>query len=412
MTAHDLIPVLPLIILGAAVIAAMIASAFHRQGGPAFWIALAGLASAIIALLNVAQFSSVGISKLFIFDRLSVYFTGLVLLAGIFTVLLSPDYFEKRRTHHPEYYVMLLLAVFGAAVLTGASHFASFFLGLEILTISLYVLIAFEKTIPATEAAIKYLVLASVSTAFLLFGMAVIYAATGSMAFSEILPRAAARGPGGTRALFLASGAALTFAGIGFKLGVVPFHMWTPDVYEGSPAPVASFLSTVSKGAVFVLLLRYFTGVDFTAWPALRIVVAIVSVLSMFTGNLLALFQDNVKRILAYSSIAHLGYLLVALLAGAGIRIAAVSFYFAAYFATMLGAFGIVTVLSGVKDAEHLGDYRGLFRRRPVAAGIFTLMLLSLAGIPLTGGFIAKFYVMAAGAAFSLWVLVLALVAR
>jgi NADH-quinone oxidoreductase subunit N len=209
----------------------------------------------------------------------------------------------------------------------------------------------------------------------------------------------------------VSAGLIFMVTGIGFKLGVVPFHLWTPDVYEGAPAPVTAFIATVSKGAIFALLLRYFhTAVAQHLQPVL-VSFAIIAVASMLIGNLLALLQTNVKRILAYSSIAHMGYLLVAFEAGGSMASEAIAFYLVAYFITIVGAFGVVTVLSSEeRDADTLEDYAGLFWRRPVLASIFTLMLFSLAGIPVTAGFLAKFYVVAAGASASIWALILILV--
>ena len=207
----------------------------------------------------------------------------------------------------------------------------------------------------------------------------------------------------------LLTGLALTLTGFGFKLGLVPFHLWTPDVYEGAPAPVTAFVATVSKGAMFALLLRYFHGPG--AKGTVFVALSVVAVASMLVGNLLALLQDNVKRILAYSSIAHMGYVLVAFLAGGALAEQAVMFYLAAYFVTTLGALGIVTAISGAeRDADRLTDYSGLFWRSPATAGVMTAMMLSLAGIPLTAGFLGKFYVVAAGASATVWWLVIALV--
>jgi NADH-quinone oxidoreductase subunit N len=203
---------------------------------------------------------------------------------------------------------------------------------------------------------------------------------------------------------------ALMITGIGFKLAVVPFHMWTPDVYEGAPAPVTAFVATVSKGALFGLLLRYFREAPATGGTVF-LVFTIIAIASMVVGNLLALLQNNVKRILAYSSIAHLGYLLVAFQAGGLLGGRAATFYLTAYFVTTLGAFGVVSVLSaGDRDADRIEDYRGLFWRRPALAGVLVVMLFSLAGIPLTAGFLGKFYVVAAGAASATWLLLLVLV--
>jgi NADH-quinone oxidoreductase subunit N len=205
----------------------------------------------------------------------------------------------------------------------------------------------------------------------------------------------------------LPAGTAMLVIGIGFKLAVVPFHMWTPDVYQGAPAPVTALLATVSKGALFALLLRYSAVLDFQSYSSIVVLFTVVALASMVVGNLLALLQNNVKRILAYSSIAHLGYLLVAFVAGGAIAVTAVSFYLVAYFVTTLGAFGVVTVLSPKdRDAELLDDYRDLGRRKPWLAGVFTVMLLSLAGIPLTAGFLGKYYVLAAGIGSTLWLLV------
>jgi NADH-quinone oxidoreductase subunit N len=293
-------------------------------------------------------------------------------------------------------------------VLVASSHFVSFFLGLEILSVALYALSAYLHTRRRPlEAGIKYLILAGSSSAFLLFGMALIYAQTGTM---ELFRLAALLGGAQNNPLVLAG---LTFivTGIGFKLGVVPFHLWTPDVYEGAPAPVTAFIATVSKGAIFALLLRYFYTAGAQHFRPVFALFSIIAIASMLVGNLLALLQNNVKRILAYSSIAHMGYLLVAFEAGGSMASEAIAFYLAAYFITTVGAFGVVTVLSDEeRDADTLEDYAGLFWRRPVLASIFTLMLLSLAGIPVTAGFLAKFYVVTAGASAGIWALILILV--
>jgi NADH-quinone oxidoreductase subunit N len=272
--------------------------------------------------------------------------------------------------------------------------------------VSLYAMVAYVRTsAQGVEAGVKYLVLAAASAAFLLFGIALIYADQGTMEFSRVsLPSS------GASVLFL-MGVAMLSVGIGFKLAVVPFHMWTPDVYEGAPAPITGFIATISKGAMFALLVRLFKQVGLASGGSVFIVFTIIAVASMLVGNLLALLQRNVKRLLAYSSIAHLGYLLVAFLASGALAVTAVAFYLVAYFVTTLGAFGIVGVLSSSdRDADKVEDYRGLFWRRPWLAMVFTATLLSLAGIPLTAGFIGKFYVLNAGVGSALWLLVITLV--
>ena len=317
------------------------------------------------------------------------------------------SYFAKHDGQREELYLLLLLATLGCGVLVTSIHFVSFLLGLEILSVSLYAMVAyFTGHAEALEAGIKYLILASASAAFLLFGMALLYADTGTMAFSSIRHFPAA----GSNLTLLLPGIALSVTGIGFKLGVVPFHLWTPDVYQGAPAPVAAFVATTSKTAVVALLIRYLAAAPQQS-PAVFFVFSTMAIASMFAGNLLALRQNNVKRVLAYSSIAHFGYILVAFLAGTSMAEGAVAFYLVAYTVTILTAFGVVTVLSNSEsDAEDLEDYRGLFWRRPVLASIFTAVLLSLAGIPATMGFVGKFYILASGANVSAWPLVIVLV--
>jgi NADH-quinone oxidoreductase subunit N len=343
-------------------------------------------------------------------DRYAFFCLGLILAASLAVAGLSVDYLKRWGMNQGAYHVLLLLGTLGAGVLVMSNHFASFFLGLELLSVSLYALIAYtRRDLRPLEAGLKYLVLAGASSAFLLFGMALIYADAGSLGFAAI--GAAARG-GRLETVYALTGVGLIVTGIGFKLALVPFHMWTPDVYEGAPAPVTAFVASVSKGAVVALLLRYFTAANAYGYESLRIAIGLMAAASMLAGNLLALLQENVKRLLAYSSIAHLGYLLVAFLAAGSLGAKAVTVYLIAYFVTILGAFGVVAVLSPPdRDADRLEDYRGLFWRRPVLACTFTGMLLSLAGIPATAGFVGKFYVLTAGVGSALWALVLVLVA-
>jgi NADH-quinone oxidoreductase subunit N len=216
---------------------------------------------------------------------------------------------------------------------------------------------------------------------------------------------------GSGQSVILLAGLGLVIVAIGFKLAVVPFHMWTPDIYQGAPAPVTAFVASVSKGAMVALLVRLFAPIDLNQFDALFGVFAALAIASMVTGNILALLQANIKRMLAYSSIAHMGYLLVAFLAGGQFSVSAVTFYLAAYSVSILGCFGVITVLSGKdRDADALEDFQGLFFTHPWLTAVFTAMLLSLAGIPLTAGFIGKFYIVTAGARDALWFLVIVLV--
>ena len=404
MNATDLLALLPLLLIAATSVMVMLAIAIRRSHVLAAGLTVLGLCAACVSLFAAAVRAPRDVTPLLRIDLNALFYTGLILAGSIVVVFLCYGYFDSQENNHPEELdVLVAIAALGSATLVSASHFASFFLGLEILSVSLYGLIAYERELKASvEAGLKYLVLAAVSASFLLFGMALAYFELGTMDFRNIPAAAVAPGvaPGLTTV-----GATLILVGIGFKLALVPFHMWTPDVYEGAPAPVTAFVATVSKGAMFALLLRYFSQSGVRDNGPVLLVFSIIAVASMFAGNLLALFQNNVKRILAYSSIAHLGYLIVAFEAGGDMAGFAVAFYLVAYFATMLGAFGVVTVFSTPgNDLGDLASYRGLFWRRPVIAGVFTVMLLSLAGIPVTAGFIGKFYVIAAGASVLLWV--------
>ena len=406
VTADDLLAILPMLIVAGTSVIVMIAVAIRRSHITSAVLTFAGLAAAFASLWTITPRP---VTILLTIDPYAVFYFGLILAASMAVVPLSYLYFEKSDGHRDELYILLLVATLGSLVLVAASHFVALFLGLELLSVALYGMISYFETRPLpVEAGIKYLVLAAASAAFLLFGMALIYAALGTMDFGQV---GQALASGNFDRILVLPGMALILTGFGFKLAVVPFHLWTPDVYQGAPAPVTAYIATVSKGAMFALLLRYFYRSGAAAIGPVYVVFAIIAIASMFAGNVLALLQRNVKRILAYSSIAHLGYLLVAFLsAGAGGPFA-VTFYLVAYFVTTLGAFGVVTVLSnGERDADDLEDYRGLFWRRPVPAAIFTAMLLSLAGIPATAGFIGKFYVIAAGASAARWALIIILV--
>ncbi len=334
-----------------------------------------------------------GVTSLLEIDRLGLSSQALILLAATGVCVMARDYLSDR--HQPEeFYVLALLSTSGAATLTVSSHFASFLLGLELLTIPLFGMIAYlRRGEDDLRAAIQYFVLAAATSASLLFGMALVYASTGTMTF-----------PG----IFSAQASALTFVGaslmvvsIGFKLGLAPFHMWVSDVYEGSPSPVTALIASVSKAGVLVVLVRLLLTVEAAA--PLHLTFAAIAALSMIVGNVLALREVDVKRILAYSSIAHFGYLLLPILAG---DVDALFVYLAAYVLTIVGAFGAIAALSSCGlDAHELGDYRGLFWRRPLLGTLFGFHLLSLAGIPLTAGFIGKFYVFLAAADGGRWIL-------
>lgn len=408
MTAVDLTAVLPLLLIAGTAVILMLAIAVKRSHPFTISASLVGLAAAFASLWVASTRLPRRVTVLLTMDHYAIFYIGLMTAACFVVVLLSYGYFKAREVYPEELYVLLLLATLGSSILAASSHFSSFFLGLEILSVSLYALNSYlcNRRLPL-EAGVKYLILGASSSAFLLFGMALIYANAGTMEFG----RALALGGNARGGPMLLSGIALIITGIGFKLAVVPFHMWAPDIYQGAPAPVTAFVASVSKGGMYALVFRFFYVSGAHDLRLLSLVFSVIAITSMIAGNVLALLQVNVKRILAYSSIAHMGYILVAFQAGGAMGAEAATFYLVAYFITIIGAFGIVTVLSGsMRDADRLADFRGLFWQRPVLSAIFTIMLLSLAGIPMTAGFLAKFYVLSVGASSAIWALVFILV--
>lgn len=384
--------------------------------------AITGLLLATIVAAAMLPYTNQQVTPLLIVDQYSLFFTLVICALAVFIAILSFPYLFRLNDAKEEYYLLLTVATVGAIIMVSSNHFISTILGLETLSMALYGMVAYplhckESAKYPLEAAVKYLVLSAVATSFILFGMALLYAKTGSLAFSNVATaqelEAGATYIGAMQSLsdnYTIIALLLIIAGIAFKLSLAPFHMWTPDVYEGSPLPATAYLATVGKAAMFVVLLRFLEISDALAFDSVLTAFALVASLSILVGNLLALLQDNLKRILAYSSIAHMGYLLIAVIASqyvAGtISVEAVTFYLVAYVIMTLGAFGVASVISSSeKEFDEVSDYRGLFWREPWLAGIFTAMLLSLAGIPLTVGFIGKFYLVLAGVESGLWVL-------
>lgn len=400
---------LPFIVLASASIVIILLIAFRQSHTVIQVTGFVMMCLVVFAMWYVRDTLPRAIMPLFIVDGLGALFTGLIVLSVLVVGLFSFIYFEEREENPKEYYILVFLSTLGAAILTISSHFISLFIGLELLSVSLYALIAYLRNRNnAVEAGVKYLVLAALSSAFLLFGMALIYMDTGSMEFTTIAEQLSASTH--SDVLFF-TGIGLMLVAVGFKLALVPFHLWAADVYQGAPAPVTSFIATVSKIGVFAVLVRFAASVQLQSYPFAILIFSAVAILSMIAGNILALQQQNIKRLLAYSSIAHFGYLLVAFLPGNDPGIEAGIFYLFAYAVTTLAAFGIITVLSTrQKDAEQLEIYRGLFWRNPVLAAVFTVALLSLAGIPLTAGFIGKFYVLGSGVEAQVWLPVIVLV--
>jgi len=413
MTTTQLYALLPFFTLTSVICVLLIAIAFWRNVTATCIVSSVGLVLTFLSIMAAYRVAPIVVTPLIRVDGYGMMFSGLIVLASLSVSLLSYDYFRHRNLLHDEFYVLMLCSTLGGMTLACATHFASFVLGLELLSVSIYAMISYPpRGLFSVEAALKYLILSGVSSAFILFGIALLFSATGVLSF-EAIANFDYQDEGNSRLLLLVS-VAMILAGFMFKLSLVPFHMWTPDVYEGAPAPVTAFVATLSKGAVFAVLLRLFVLTDLYQYEPVITGLSIVAILSMIGGNLLALLQDNIKRVLAYSSIAHLGYLMIAFIAGGivggkALAIEAASWFLIAYFVTTLGAFGVVTIMSGPnheRDVDTMADYEGLFWRRPALATAFSAMLLSLAGIPLTAGFIGKFYLFAAGVESKLWLLI------
>jgi len=415
---QDLIPLLPILVVTGVAVLVMLLIAVKRSHTVSCAVTICGIAVAFLAALAVLPFAGQQVTPLLVIDNFSLFFTIVVLVTSGFVAVFSFSYLYELSDEVEEFYLLLLIATLGALIMVSSNHFISAFLGLETLSISLYGMIAYpvhckDAAKFPLEASVKYLVLSAVSSAFILFGIALIYAQTGTLQFADLTMSTDGLDAGGA---YYIGCLVLLFSGVAFKLSLAPFHMWTPDVYEGAPLPATTFLATVGKAAMMVLLLRYMVASNALSFEPLVVVIAAVAMLSILAGNVLALVQENLKRILAYSSIAHMGYLLIALIAlgdtSTPLGVEAISFYLIAYLVTSLGAFGVATVVSSSeKEYDFVADYQGLFWREPWLALLLTAMLLSLAGIPLTAGFIGKFYVVLAGVEGGLWGLLVVLVA-
>jgi NADH-quinone oxidoreductase subunit N len=417
MNTGQLMGLMPILMLSLTAVVLMIQASIKRDQGLAWWITAIGFLLTLWGAGYAREFTQ-PVTMLLMVDDWGLFFTTLILVASLVTLILSKDSFSPEGERKEEYYLLLVLSVLGAVVLIQSSHMASLLLGMELMGVALYGMIAFpEKGELPLEAAIKYLVLSACASAMLLFGFALIYAATGDLSYGGMGAKAAAAFS--QEPLVLMAGSAMVLAGLGFKLSVVPFHMWTPDVYQGAPTPVTGFLATVSKGAVFVALTRFYLDGQLYQYDSLIMALSVVAMASMLVGNWLALRQDNIKRLLAYSSIAHFGYLLIVLIALAAAQSTmsseligqAITFYLAAYIVTTLAAFTVIANLAGEDDSKSmLSAFEGLFWRNPVQASALTVAMLSFAGIPLTAGFISKFYLIMLSIQSQLWVLLGALV--
>ena len=396
----DIFRILPEVVLTVTGVIVMLIDASLPSSTPRRslgWIAAFGTVAALwVSLWQLSLPQGTGFYGTVETSAFTVFFHVLICGIVLVALLVSLDTLPEDSHHQGEYYALVVFGAVGMCLLTGAVELLVVFIALEISSISTYVLAGYRKnTGRGPEAAIKYFLLGSFATAFLLYGVAMIFGATGTTQIYEIAHLA----PTAANHSFVLAAMALMLVGILFKVSAAPFHVWTPDVYEGAPAPVVALLSTAPKAAAFALLLR----VAFEIFPSLHAIWSpllwIVAALSMTVGNLAALRQQNVKRMLAYSSIAHAGYLLAAFACATDVRgfgiggIAAASFYTAAYAAMNVGIFAVITLVSGYdEELPFIQDFRGLIYRSPFLGSLLIFFLVSLVGIPFTGGFFGKFY--------------------
>jgi len=398
----NLIPIIPIIVLTLWAVALLLVDLFipKKRKGLTALLAAAGLALTIGFALSQTSQTSLGFNGMVVLDGFSTFLNVLLLFTGLMGISLAYGYLKRMGIERGEYYSLILFSVVGMMLMVQAADLIVVFIALELLSIPLYVLAAFANTNASSEeAGIKYFLLGAFSGGFVVYGIALVFGATQTTAITGIAVAAQA---GMANIPLMLAGSALIMVGFGFKIAAVPFHMWTPDVYQGAPTPVTSFMAAGAKIAGFAALMRVFS----TAFPSLATdltpILAILAALTMIVGNVVAVSQTNVKRMLAYSSIAHAGYILMAFVAFgnpavAPTAIAAGIFYLVTYALTNFGSWGIVIAL---EEAEGKGleleDYAGLGRKNPLMAAAMTIFMLSLTGIPPTLGLVGKFYLFSA----------------
>lgn len=405
----QLMPLAPVMIVALTAVVVMILISIKRNHNLIATTSVIGLnlaAAYILLTMFGGQFVPSNVMGMFMIDPFSLIYQLLIIVASLACCTLSHAYIESYQENREELYLLLLISVSGAMLMVASAHYASFFISLELMSIPIYGLLAYTyQRSRSLEAGVKYLVLSATASAMLLMGMAYIYAYTGSLSFYDSVQSLfnAIRQP------MVLLGLGLIMFAVAFKLSLAPFHKWTPDVYAGAPAPMATFLATAAKVATIGLFVRYMLTSGAILVESLMTVLTIIAVLSILVGNLLAVRQVNLKRILGYSSIAHFGYLLIALISMTYASLGSVTVYVITYVLTTIGSFGAVALMSSPynnkDEAESLADYRGLFWRRPVLTATLTVMMLSLAGIPLTAGFIGKFLVVMAAVTTQHWFL-------
>ena len=397
------VALLPLLILsGASILILTIASIAPKDFPSSFYATYTGLAALASAVTAVPLWIRVQdddrgpfstIAGGFRVDGFSLIITFLILISVVLVVCLASAHLTSEGVSGPEPFALIMLSATGGIIMAGAGDLIVLFLGIEVLSIAVYVLAAMDmRRVQSQEAGMKYFVLGAFASGFLLYGIALIYGATGSTSLTAI--RDFLESTELTKDALLLAGMAMVLIGLGFKVAAVPFHFWTPDVYQGSPTPFVAYMASAVKAAGFAALIRVFYGAFGSYQSDWKPIIYGLAVATLVVGSLMAIVQTDVKRLLAYSSISHAGYILVGFQSGSEIGVISVSFYLITYAFMVLGSFAVVSIVGSLSGGQtSLDDFEGLSNRRPVLAAVFTIFLLGQAGIPLTTGFFAKFYV-------------------
>ncbi|URJ29918.1 NADH-quinone oxidoreductase subunit NuoN [Blochmannia endosymbiont of Camponotus sp.] len=406
----QIIALLPVLIIGATTVIILLSIAYRRNLFLHALLTIFGLIIAMVSLEIVRRQGIQNICQSICIDNFAIFYIILVLVSSLASAILAYSWLLSYPSNRDEFYLLLLISSIGGMLLASTSHLGILFLGIELISLPLFGLIgySFFKRF-SLEASIKYIILSGISSSFILFGIALIYAVTGCLSFTSII-RVLNLITSHQSILLLIIGLGMVMIGFGFKLSLVPFHLWTPDVYQGAPSSVSLYLTTSSKIAIISVLIRLFMVFPDQYNQIFYIFLSGTACCSTLFGNLMAIKQNNIKRVLAYSSIAHVGYTLIGVIAALqtnSMALEAIGIYLISYVLANIGAFGVISIMSvfysDSYDTDVLFTYRGLFWHQPILSILFTIIILSLAGIPMTLGFIGKFYLFVLGINSQLW---------
>ncbi|MXP50885.1 NADH-quinone oxidoreductase subunit NuoN [Pantoea sp. SoEX] len=406
---NQLIASLPLIIIGSTIFILLILISWQRNHLFTVLLTCICLGLSYSSLYFVSKVSDIDIMSLLCADSYSIFYITLIIISSLYITILGYIWLNSFIDNKEEFYILLLISTLGAIILSSTNNFITLFLGIELLSLPLFGLICydFQKKL-SIEASIKYTILSAVASSLLLFGMALIYTSCGSFNFLLIGEKIISNL---IKEPLLLIGFVMVITTIAFKLSLIPFHLWTPDVYQGAPASISAFMSTVGKISIFSVFTRLFIYIPITNSTKITHILVIIALMSIVLGNIMAMFQKNIKRLLGYSSISHFGYLLISLITVQSNKLSLESsqIYIVSYIIGILGIFGVIVLISrenyknNSSDTDLIQHYSGLFWSNPILCIIMTIMMISLAGIPMTVGFIGKFYITSLSIATHLW---------